>query len=301
MVYIKTPSHNILIDAGLHQTNDRYQDFLVNNRKFKEFRPKDIDLIFLTHNHIDHTGLAPKLFRDGCSGGVIVPKNSKKVLQLMIEDCAQINERDTDIINAQENKNYRPLYSLEDTSDFLNNVVEFPQNIKHKIDEELSFELIPSGHLLNSSQIKLYITHNNVTKTLLFTGDLGNNRVKNHFVGTFSPVPQADIVVAESTYGDRPDIKTGCKERKNDYSKLQSIVNAQVIEMHGRVLIPTFAQSRAQSIAYILYELYKDNPDFNDKVYIDSPLAIKVFEAYKDALDSDERHLFQGLLEWPNL
>ena len=95
----------------MHQTNDRYEDYLVNNRKFKEFKVKDIDLVFVTHNHIDHVGLIPKLYRDGFHGATIVSENSKHILKDMTLDSAYINERDVLVINSQHNKNYKPLYS----------------------------------------------------------------------------------------------------------------------------------------------------------------------------------------------
>ena len=98
----------------MHQTNDRYEDYLVNNRKFKEFKVKDIDFVFVTHNHIDHVGLIPKLYRDGFRGATIISENSKQILKDMTLDSAYINERDILMINSQHNKNYKPLYSVSD-------------------------------------------------------------------------------------------------------------------------------------------------------------------------------------------
>lgn len=225
----------------MHQTNDRYEDFLVNNRKFKEFKPKDIDFVFLTHNHSDHTLLLPRLYKEGCRAATIISVGSKQVLKDMAYDSAYISERDIIVINAQNNKNYQPLYSIDDVDKMLEYTLEYPMNQKITIDDELSFEMIPSGHLLGSCQIKLYITIDGLTKTILVTGDIGNKLVKNHFVGEYQQVEKADLVIGESTYGDKPDIKTGIKERKNDLEKFKSIIETQVHEMNGRVIIPSFA------------------------------------------------------------
>ena len=300
MVYIKTPNHNILVDSGLSQSNDKYEDFLVNNRKFKEFKAKDIDLIFITHNHADHLLLTPKLFRDGCNGGVVMSQNSKPVAKIMLEDGAYINERDILIINSQNNKNYKPLYTLEDVNKMLEHTIEFPVNEKIIIDDELSFKLVPSGHLLDSCQVILYITIGEKTESICVTGDIGNNKIDNKFVGKLQKIECVDYMICEATYGDRPDLKTGEKERRNDLSKLKTIIDTQVKEMNGRVLIPSFAQSRCQQLALMIYELYK-NEEWQPKVYIDSPLAISVFEEYANIIEGEEKELIDEVMKWDKL
>ena len=234
----------MLVDCGLHQTNNRYEDFLVNKRKFKEFKSKDIDFIFVTHNHGDHCLLIPRLYKEGCRGATIISEGSIEVLRDMSYDSAFISERDVELINSQHNKNYQPLYSKEDVDKMLEYTLAYQMNKKIIINDEIAFELIPSGHLLGSCQIKLYITIDGLTKTILVTGDIGNKVVDNHFVGKYQQVDKADIVIGESTYGDKPEIKTGNKERKNDLEKFKSIIETQIHDMHGRVIIPSFAQSR---------------------------------------------------------
>ena len=296
LIFISTPNHKILVDAGLHQTNDKYEDYLVNNRKFKEFKAKDIDLIFITHDHLDHIGLIPKLYKEGCQAASIISENSKLIYKDMISDSAYINERDIAVINSQHGKNYLPLYTIDDVNISLEYMLEKPINEKIVIDDEISFELIPNGHLLGSVQVLLYIKVENMTKTLLITGDIGNKVVENHFVGEYQQVKCADLVIAESTYGDRPDIKTGKKERKNDLDKLKTIIDTQVHEMNGRVLIPTFAQSRCQALALMIYQLYRDS-EWKPKVYIDSPLAITIFKDYMECLDENDKKLLKECLD----
>lgn len=288
LIFISTPDHKILVDAGLHQTNDRYEDFLVNNRKYREFKAKELDYIFITHTHADHCLLLPKLYKEGCNAQIIISDGSGQIYKDMAEDCAEINERDVLFINSQHNKNYMPLYDLSDVEKSVNHMTEFSVNRKIKLDDSLSFELIPAGHLLGSCQVLLYLTYNNLTKTILVTGDIGNKVVKNRFVGEYQQVSKADIVIAESTYGDKPDIKTGKKERKNDLEKFKSIIERQIHEMKGRVIIPSFSQSRMQQLALIVYQMYKDS-EWKPKVYIDSPLSIRIFNDYEACLEGQDK------------
>ena len=300
-VLVTTPNHTILLDYGLAQSNCKMDDFLINNRKTKEFKGKNVDLVFLSHQHSDHSLLCPKLYKDGCTGATIVSNGSKRILKTMAEDSCYISERDILVINNQYNKNYKPLYDIDDVNNMLEHTLEFPMNELIVIDEELSFELIPSGHLLGGCQIILHITIDNIKRSILYTGDIANKEIKNHFVGTYQPITQfVDLAICESTYGDRPDLKTGIKERKNDLDKLKSIIDTQIKEMKGRVVVPTFAQSRCQQLALMIYELYK-NEEWQPKVYVDSPLSISIFEEYKEILEGEDKEKFDELLNWSNL
>lgn len=260
----------------------------MNNRKYREFKAKELDYIFITHTHADHCLLLPKLYKEGCNAQIIISDGSGQIYKDMAEDCAEINERDVLFINSQHNKNYMPLYDLSDVEKSVNHMTEFSVNRKIKLDDSLSFELIPAGHLLGSCQVLLYLTYNNLTKTILVTGDIGNKVVKNRFVGEYQQVSKADIVIAESTYGDKPDIKTGKKERKNDLEKFKSIIERQIHEMKGRVIIPSFSQSRMQQLALMVYQMYKDN-EWKPKVYIDSPLSIRIFNDYEACLEGQDK------------
>ena len=286
MVYVKTDTHNILIDAGLHQSNSKYDDFLVNKRRFKEFKPKDIDYIFISHLHADHVFLSPRLYKEGCSAKMIVAQDNYRIMHRMAEDSAYIIERDIELINNQHGKNYDPLYTIEDVERTMNYVSEYPVMEKIVVDDTLSFMLIPNGHLLGSVQILLYLKQNNIEKTLLFTGDIGNSKVHNYYVNKFTPVD--------------PDLKTGQKERNNDIEKLFSIITQQVCEMHGQVIIPTFANHRLQFLTTMIYQVMKDY-DFPYKVYIDTPLGIDIFNEYRKILSGDELKLFDEVLNWDNL
>ena len=140
-VLIETPNHKILLDYGLKQSNDKYEDFLANRRKPKEFKAKDVDLIFLSHQHSDHSLNCPSLYRNGCTGATIVSTGSKRILKTMAEDSCYISERDILVINSQHNKNYQPLYTIDDVNKMLEHTLEFPMNQLYVVDDEISFEL----------------------------------------------------------------------------------------------------------------------------------------------------------------
>lgn len=301
IVYVKTPNHNILLDCGAHQTNSKLKDFLVNRRRFKEFKAKDIDLVFIRENHADHNCLIPKLIKFGGRPRIIVPKNMSNLMRIMLTDSANINERDTELINHQQDTEYEPIYTIEDVSTTMGLVEESEINKRIKIDDEISYELIPNAHLFASASLMLYITVNNVTKTLLYTGDIGNTLPKlNPFVGEFKPIEKANVVITEATYGAKENLHIGYKEREYDLQKIKTIVDHTINDMKGKVLIPSFAQSRAQQIALYLYRLYKDE-DINFNVYIDSPLSIQVFKEYQNVLEGEELKEFNELMSWSHL
>lgn len=300
MVFIETEDYKILVDAGLHQSNSKYDDFLINKRKYKEFKAKEIDYIFISHNHSDHFCLLPKLYKEGCRAKIIIPSGSAGIMKRMLEDSAYISERDILLINSQNNKNHDPLYTIDDVDKCMDFVNEYMPLQKTKLVQTLSFEFVPNGHLLGSCQVLLYITENNIEKSILVTGDIGNHEVHNYYVNDFVSVEYADVVIGESTYGDRPDIKTGQKERNNDIEKLFSVINTQVSELHGQVVIPTFANHRLQFLTTMIYLIFKDL-DFKYKVYIDTPLGIDLFTEYKKVLSNDELQLLKEVISWNNL
>lgn len=300
MIYISTPNHNILVEAGLSQTNNIKNDYLTNNRKFSEFKPKNIDIIFTEHNHSDHFLLCPRLIRDGFEGAIIVPEKSKMIQKIMYEDCVKINEHDVEFLNSKYGTKYKPLYTMDDVEKALEHTIEKPIGEVIYIDDTLSFKYIPSGHLLQGCQLILYITEGNTKKSILITSDIGSDKVKNRYVGELERVEKSDVVIMESTYGNRPELKIREKERKNDYDKLQSVIDTQVHDLKSRVVIPVFAQSRAQVVATMIYELYK-NKEWQPKVYIDSPLSIRIFKAYSELLEGEDKEIFDELMAWDNL
>ena len=300
-IFVKTPNYKILLDCGAKQSNDRVKDYLDNKRKTKEYKPKELDFIFICHNHCDHLAMLPKYYADGFRGACIVPSGSKGIAKDMLTDCAFINQRDVEVMNSQLEKSWLPLFTSEDVEGVMDYMIEKPIGEKIKINDEISFQFISSGHLLSGCQLLLWITYDNITKCIGYTSDIGNPLVHNWYVGKFESIKKCDLLIGESTYGDREDIKTREKERKNDLDKLKSIIDRQVVEIKGRLVIPVFAQSRCPNILTMIYELYKDDENFKYKVCVDSPLALKLLKDYKQVLDDDEKNKLDAVLSWDNV
>ena len=300
MVYIRTPYHQILLDAGFCQTNDIRDDYLVNRRQFKEFKAKEIDYIFLSHNHGDHIFETPVLYQRGCRATTIIPTGNKPILQAMMRDCLYINERDAELLREKYKKNYPPLFEEKDLSLLTEHIQEYEMQRRIKLDDHLSFQLFPSGHLKGGCQIMLYITLHTGVKKILYTGDLGNPTLPQPFVETFVPIKKANLVIGESTYGDKPEAVITKKEREKELRDLKEMIQYRVSEQHGRVIIPVFAQQRAQNLAWYLYEIF-GKTDFPYHIYVDSPLACEIFRLFDLVSTNKDKQQMKQLLNWKNL
>lgn len=301
MVHIKTGKHNILLDAGFYQSSNILDDYKINNRTLKSLKMKNIDYVILSHNHGDHIFYAPLLFKRNCKAQVLVPHQSSTLLKIMLDDCAHINEKDAAYLSSREGKEHLPLYTKDDVSYFMKFVKELPIRSKIKLDDDLSIEFIPSGHLLKGCQIILYIKDGNHTKKILYTGDLGNELLRQPFTEKFELVRTANIVIAESTYSGSKNLNVTHKEREDDLQLIRKTIDNQVIKQRGRVLFPVFAQARAESVLYLLYKLYHKEYSFKTNIYIDSPLACRIFKAYENLLRDKDVKLFKNMIEWENV
>lgn len=301
MVHVKTENYNILLDAGFYQSADIAEDYRINNRTLKSLKMKDIDYVILSHNHGDHIFYAPLLFKRNCKAQVIVPEQSSAIMRAMLDDCAHINEKDAAYLSIREGREYLPLYTKDDVSHFMNYVREYPTHTKIELNNEITIQFIPSGHLLKGCQVILYIKDKEQTKKILYTGDLGNKHLKQPFTESFEAVKKANIVIAESTYGASKDLQVTKKERELDLQKIKYLVEEQVIRNKGRLLIPVFAQARAETVLYLLHEIYGNDSEFKTNIYIDSPLACKIFKIYPSLLDDQDAEHFNKMVNWNNV
>ena len=267
----------ILLDCGLFQgikTDELNEQF--------GFNPADVDYMVLSHAHIDHTGLIPKLVREGFTGPIYTTLATIDLCKIMLMDSARIQERDLQRINERRVQHgqpeIEPLYNEEDAQQALDQMRAVDYRKPFVVCDEVTGLLTDTGHLLGSAAVSLTIQDNGAEKHLFFSGDIG--RPDDKILRSFDPFPQADYIICESTYGDRlhevePDMK----------AHLLRIVQETCVEKRGKLIIPAFAVDRTQELIYALDQLSSEGKLPKLPVYIDSPMAVlatKVMTAHED-------------------
>lgn len=298
---IEVNGKKILIDCGLQQGRDE-----LDNRSLA-FAPGSIDILLVTHAHIDHTGRIPLLIKNGFRGRIITTRLTAELMRIMLLDSAHIQESDAEYANRKGQRAGRapvePLYTQQDVLDVFRYVTTCEYGEELALCEGVRAVFTDAGHLLGSASITLSLEENGVKKTVVFSGDIGN--VDQPIIRDPQPLTRADYVVMESTYGNRNHTEVW------SYTDELAQIIDETLGRGGNVIIPSFAVGRTQELLYFIREikdagLVKSVPDF--PVYIDSPLAkaaTTVFcgdlRGYLDeqalALVQDGTHMFS----FPNL
>lgn len=302
MTLIEFNKRKILVDAGLYQGNNIANDYKINSRNPKEFKPKEIEYIFLTHIHIDHSSLIPKLYKDGCTAKIIVVKDSKAFMVELLKDSAYIHSKDAEYLTrkSKTKKEFEPLYTQDDVDMALSYIEEFNFNEIFKLDDELEFQFIPAGHIIRSAQIEIFIKQKAHKYKILFTGDLGNIIFDKPFCETFQRVDTANVVVGECTYS-KQDRSVSGSTRDKDIEKIKSVISQVCLNQNGRLIIPSFSLDRSQMMLKILYDIYGKDKDFKIPIVLDSPLSIKLTDIYNEVLEGKNHKILQEVLSWKNL
>lgn len=290
----------ILIECGLTQENmSLLKSYQINSKKFN-FKPKDIDYIFLCHSHVDHIGLVPRLYKEGCEAKIIAPKGMQSFFKAMCIDSAKIMERDATSLNKKLNKNYSPIYNIEDVYKSLQFWEEYSIEEKIKLEDDIEFRFIGSGHIIKACQLELWIKNGNSIKKIGITSDLGNIAIPQYYTSDFSPIKNANLLIGESTYNSAKR-SVNIKDREKDLEKIKSVVIQTCIEGKGKILIPTFALARCQSMLTYLYDIFGQDENFNVVIAIDSPLAIQLTNLYEETLKGPELYKLKEVLSWKNV
>ena len=282
---LETNDHNFLIDCGMFQGARRIRD--LNYEEFP-FAPADIDFVLLTHAHIDHCGLLPKLVSGGFRGNIYATKATCELVEIMLPDSAHIQESDAQIMNRKGQRRgdepITPLYSLDDAKDTINHLVAINYGEPIDVLDNVRAVFLDAGHILGSSTLTLEITENNKTTKLVFSGDLG--QPDQPILRDPTLIDGADFFITESTYGDRAhqfyDRETALLEIVND-----------TMDRGGNLIIPAFAVGRTQTLLYYFYRLHKSgrlDPDI--PIILDSPLAIAATRVFmENSRDFDDEML----------
>ena len=267
---------NILLDCGMEQGNDVYENQTL------PVDPKDVDYIFLSHAHIDHSGLIPMMYGHGFRGRVMTTEATKDLCEIMLKDSAHIQESEAEWRNRKARRSgtvlqtFVPIYTMEDAVGCLDLFDGCSYDRVYTIADGLKLRFQDVGHLLGSACMEIWITEDDTTKKLVFSGDLGNVDKPITRDPTYN-VKEADYVIMESTYGDREHAP------EPDYVQFLADVINRTLARGGNVVIPSFAVGRTQELLYFIRELKEQHLEKQDfDVYVDSPLAIEATNIFQE-------------------
>jgi metallo-beta-lactamase family protein len=268
-----------LLDCGLFQGSGEEIDEW--NKNFG-FDASKISYVILSHAHIDHSGLLPKLVKEGFKGKIYCTPATKDVTEALLEDSASIQESDIKFVNKERQKNnlpdLKPLYDIKDVNKAISQIETVAYDTPFNIDNSVQVLFLDNGHILGSASVNLVLKEKDKTTRLTFTGDIG--RYNNRILRTPQAFPQADIILTESTYGDKihdPD--------PNLKFKLLEIIEDTCIRRKGKLIIPAFSVGRTQELLSALNDLSFENKLPKIKTYVDSPLserATDIMETYPE-------------------
>ncbi len=258
---LQSRSKNILIDCGLFQG---FKQLRLRNWRPLPFSPKDIDAVVLTHAHIDHSGYLPLLVKHGFKGPIYCTSGTRDLCEILLLDSAKLQEEEAEYNNKysfSKHKPALPLYTREDAEHTLQQLQVVEIYKKKSLGGALRLQLLPAGHILGAAMA--YIVDDNTS--ILFSGDLG--RSNDMIMSAPTTVKNTDYLVVESTYGNRTH------DPSDPLDKLDAVIN-RTIQRGGKVVIPTFAVGRAQTLLYCIYLLKKQHRIPADlPVFLNSPMA----------------------------
>ena len=265
----------LLLDCGMFQGKGLETDGM--NRELM-FEPSMIDHIILTHAHIDHAGLIPYMYKMGFRGSVICSSATRDLCAIMLADSAFIQEHDTITFNKRRAKKglpiVTPLYTQQDATACMALFIGVPNNMKFRIDDNIKVKFTGTGHMLGSGVANIQITENGQVRNIAYTGDIG--RPADPILAPPETFPQADILITESTYGDRLH-----KDVASAEEEILDIVTQTCVNKAGKLIIPAFSVGRTQEIVYALNSFYNKGRLPKVDIFVDSPLAVNATTVFR--------------------
>lgn len=288
MHLLETDNYNILIDCGLDYEKDTW---LEENEQFP-FMPSDIDVVILTHAHIDHSGNLPTLVRHGFDGQILCTAPTADLTELLLLDSVNIflnKQRKSRKGKRGFNSGPKPLYLQKHVMETVDRFVTIGFNKHFSITGDISLTFVPVGHLLGAAAAVLTVQEHGQTKSIAFSGDLGR---KNYPVlNDPETLPQVDYLVCESTYGGRWH-----KSTQSVDELLTETVNEACVKSPGRLIIPAFSVGRTQALVYSLNRIFSRGLLPRVKVFVDSPMATyatDIFRKHHSLLNKEAQNFYK--------
>ena len=302
---VTTEKHQILLDCGMFQGGKKEE---AQNTEPFPFNPAEIECVILSHAHVDHCGRLPLLVKQGFSGPIYCTDATADLLKVMLPDCAHIQQNEAE---WQSKKAVRkglppiePMYTMEDANAALKLVEPILYDQLFNINDQMHAVFNDAGHILGSAITELWITENEKTVKLVYTGDIGVD--DRPILRDPKKIKKADFVVMESTYGDRL--------HESNESSIKALIDIieETVKRGGNVIIPSFAVGRTQELIYELNRFYESDEYYhnllkNVQVYIDSPMAVtttQVFRKNAQVFDAETKNYIlngDNPLDFPNL
>jgi metallo-beta-lactamase family protein len=301
--------YKILIDCGTDMEREIDFETPIINKSFFPFDASLINLVVLTHAHIDHSGNIPMLFREGYEGQVLCTPPTADLTELLLFDSANLHLRRLKAAQGESNKKHKQmdrllrkgdLYLQKDVENSLENFVTLQFNKKFTIKPGLEITFFPAGHLLGAAHLYFSITEGDAIKTLGFSGDLGRNNYPLHIDPQI--LPPVDYLICESTYGNRIH-----EDKVSPMDAMEAIIRETCIDKPGRLVIPAFSVGRTQAVLYTLNRLIEERNFPAIRVFTDSPMgrsSTKIYAKYLSYLNPEARSFqkeYDELFDFDNL
>lgn len=299
----ETDDCRFLVDCGMFQGGRESRE---QNRQDFEFDPLSLDFVLLTHAHIDHSGLLPKLTKDGYRGDIFATKATAGLLGVMLPDSAHIQESDAEraqryrkrrqerrkhrseqSTDAQDEKDIGPIYTMKDAEACLTQVRPHPYDQEWFPHRNVRCRFRDAGHILGSAILEIWVTENGKTTKIVMSGDLGEPDRPILRDPTF--IDEADILFVESTYGDREH-----KDHPSTMDEFVEIIQHTLQVKGGNVIVPAFAVGRTQELLYHLFDLTFQGKLKHLNIYVDSPMATeatRVTMKHMEVFDQESQEL----------
>ena len=303
--------YKILIDCGTDM--ERELDFtqpVTGYQPFFPFEAAQVNLVLLTHAHIDHSGNIPMLYREGYEGQVLCTPPTAELAEILLYDAASLNYKKLKQAEGDSKKKKKKmdrlmvkgdLYLQKDVEDTMSNFVTIQFNRRFKVKDGMWITFVPAGHLLGAAHIILETLDNGVKKSICFSGDIGRDNYPL-LLDPSSELPETDYVVCETTYGARLH-----EDKISPEDALAKVIQRACIDLPGRLIIPAFSVGRTQALLYTLNKLYTERGFKPIKVFSDSPLAYastKIYQKNVRQLNKAAQEFYEendGLFDFENL